>query len=62
MVWSSRKNVVEVSPVHVLGKHGVRLSEMIWKKRVSKDLAKDKNAWRYFIRTCPTHANMENRQ
>ena len=31
-------------------------------RKVSKDLAKDRNAWKSFIRNCPTHASMENRR
>ena len=30
-------------------------------RKVIKDMAKDRNAWKFYIRNCPTHASIENR-
>ena len=41
----------------------IEWSNQNWYKerKVSKDIAKDRNAWKSFIRNSPINANMENR-
>ena len=71
MVWSSGNNGreyldlvnVEIPGLMVvslwddLGEHGMRESE----RKVSKDIAKDRNAWKSFIGNRPNYVRMENR-
>lgn len=45
--------------------NGRKLNEVIRsepkEKKVIKDIAKGRNTWKFFIKNCPIHANMENR-
>lgn len=44
------------------GKHGMRQSKKVLKvKKISKVLAKGRNACKLFIKNCPIQVNMENR-
>ena len=38
---------------------GEAMRNDLQEEKVSKDLAKDRNAWKSFIRNCSIHASME---
>ena len=47
--------------VNSIGKHGMKWSEVNWKKGKLENLPKNRNNWKSFITNRPTHESMEKR-
>ena len=66
IVWYSKYHNLEIDSSLSNGQSRKSRSEAIrsylQEKKVSKDLAKDRNTWKSFIRNCPIHANMKIKQ
>ena len=50
--------LIVACPMDNLRNQEVKESDLTYRK-VSKDLAKDRNTWNTFTRNCPIHANMK---
>ena len=63
--WSSNCRTFEVTSSSPRGRPKKTWNKVIRsylkETKVSKDIAKNRNAWTFFIGNHPTHANMENR-
>ena len=63
--WSSKCRTFKVSGSFPRGRPRKTWNELIRidlkERKVGKDIAKDTNTWKSFIRNCRTYASMENR-
>ena len=64
-VWSGKCRTFKVSSSFPGGQPRKTWNEVIRsdmkERKINKEIAKDRNAWKTFIRNRPTHAGMENR-